>query len=340
MRPAPPPRFPFAVLPTPLHRAHRLEAALRCGPLLLKRDDLVGFGAAGNKARPLEHLIGDARARGAEVLVTGGGPGSNFCAAAALAAAVAGMECELVVWGDDRDETRGNAVRATSGDVSRRSSPSDAPNLALAAAAGARLIPTGGTDRGEVDRLVEARAAELGPRAYPVSRGGSTPVGAAGFAAAAAELDAQLAALGVEPALVVLALGSGGSTGGLLAGLAAAGRATPVLAVSVSRPPGEITARVLELAAACAALLGGPAPAPDRLEVLDARGAGFGTASDRERERARLALLTEGLLLDGTYGAQAFSATVDRLPGASGPVVYWHTGGLVPALRSLTEGCP
>lgn len=308
------PRFPLAVLPTPLHRAHRLEVALGRGPVLLKRDDLVGFGAAGNKARPLEYLLGDARARGADTLVTGGGPGSNFAAAAALGARAAGLACELVIWGD----------------------PAGAPNLALAAAAGARLIPTGGSDRAAVDALVEARAAELGSRAYPVPRGGSTPIGAVGFAVAAAELDAQLSALGADPALVVLGLGSGGSTAGLLAGLAAAGRAVPVLAVSVSRPPAEITARVHELARDCAALLGTPPPDPARLEVLDARGAGFGRAAPHELDRARLALHTEGLLLDRTYGAQAVSAMIDRLP-ATGPVVYWHTGGLVPAVAAWTE---
>ena len=48
------------------------------GPLLVKRDDLTGFAVAGNKARQLEFLVADARRSGADVLVTGGAPGSNF----------------------------------------------------------------------------------------------------------------------------------------------------------------------------------------------------------------------------------------------------------------------
>ncbi|MFC4947297.1 1-aminocyclopropane-1-carboxylate deaminase/D-cysteine desulfhydrase [Pseudonocardia sp. GCM10023141] len=308
------PRFPLAQLPTPLHRAHRLEAALGVGPLLLKRDDLIGFGLAGNKTRPLEFLLGAARAEGADVFVTGGGPGSNFCPAAAMAARAAGLDCELVVWGD----------------------PAGAPNLALAVAAGATLIPTGDTNREAVDVLVAERAATLraaGRRPYAVPRGGSTALGAVGFAAAAVELAQQL---DEEPALIVLAVGSGGSSAGLMAGLAAAGLDTPVLGVSVSRPPAEIAAHVQELAAGCAALLGTPAPrAP---EIIDARGPGFGTATRRERERARLALHTEGLLLDETYGAEAFSAAVDQLEAGSGPVLYWHTGGLLPATTSIMKG--
>jgi 1-aminocyclopropane-1-carboxylate deaminase/D-cysteine desulfhydrase-like pyridoxal-dependent ACC family enzyme len=310
-------RFPLAVLPTPLTRAHRLEAALGRGPVWVKRDDLTGFGTAGNKSRPLEYLIGDALARDCDVLVTGGGPGSNFVPAAALAARAAGLDCELVVWGD----------------------PAGAPNMALARAAGARLLPTGDADRAAVDGKVAARAAELvdqGRRPYPVPRGGSTPVGAIGFAVAAAELVEQLRPH-PRPAVVALSVGSGGSCAGLLAGLAAAGVDWPVLGAAVSRPPAEIGPRLAELAAGCAELLGRPAPATDRLELVDARGPGFGIATDAERERARLALTTEGLLLDDTYGAPAFSVLIDRLlealPRVDGPVVYWHTGGVVSAIR-------
>jgi 1-aminocyclopropane-1-carboxylate deaminase/D-cysteine desulfhydrase-like pyridoxal-dependent ACC family enzyme len=312
-------RFPLAVLPTPLVRAERLEIVLGSGPLLVKRDDLAGFGVAGNKARPLEYLVGAALAQGSEVLVAAGGPGSNFCPAAALAARVAGLDCEIVLWGD----------------------PHGAPNVALAEAAGARILPTGRFDREEVDVLAARRASELtraGRPATAVPRGGSTPVGALGFAEAAAELIGQLEASGAAtPSEVVLPLGSGGSCAGLLAGLAAAGAPFPVVAVSVSRPPDDVRRAVLAMARECAALRGTTAPTPDPLELVDARGDGFGTATEQERRRARLALHTQGLLLDTTYGAEAFSVVVDRLRDRpKGPVVWWHTGGLVPALIDAT----
>lgn len=304
-----PPRFPLAVLPTPLVRARRLEQALGAGPVLVKRDDLAGFAAAGNKVRPLEYLLGQALAEGCDVLVTGGGPGSNFCPAAAVAARTAGLDCELIVWGD----VRGSA------------------NLAIAAATGACLRPTGDQAREAVDAAIQVRAAELaaaGRRPYPVSRGGSTPLGAVGFAVAAAELAAQLDR---QPALVVLAVGSGGSCAGLLA----AGPAWPVLGVSASRPLPAITGRVRELAQACARLLGNPTPRDDLLEIIDARGPGFGIASPADRAARRLALDTEGLLLDDTYGAKAFAVLIERVRAARGPVVFWHTGGLVPAIAAL-----
>jgi 1-aminocyclopropane-1-carboxylate deaminase/D-cysteine desulfhydrase-like pyridoxal-dependent ACC family enzyme len=203
-------------------------------------------------------------------------------------------------------------------------------NLAIAAAAGAGIRPTGDKVRETVDAAIEARAAELaavGRRPFAVPRGGSTPLGAVGFAVAAAELGQ----LDRPPALVVLAVGSGGSCAGLLA----AGPQWPVLGVSVSRPLPEITSKVRGLAQACARLLGNPPPYEERLEIVDARGPGFGVASPGGRAAARLALHTEGLVLDDTYGAKAFAVLIERLRVATGPVVFWHTGGLVPAVAAL-----
>jgi hypothetical protein len=66
-------RFRLATLPTPPIRAPRLAEVMGggAGALYVKRDDLTGFALAGNKARPLEFLLADAIADGADTLVTG-----------------------------------------------------------------------------------------------------------------------------------------------------------------------------------------------------------------------------------------------------------------------------
>src|SRR5512132_4153783 len=117
-----PASYPLTTLPTPLVRAERLERALGLPPLWVKRDDLIGFALAGNKARQLEVLLADALGRGCDTLLTGGGPASNFCQAAAAAARVAGLACVLVLYGQEP------AVPP--------------PNLALARAVGARVLFT------------------------------------------------------------------------------------------------------------------------------------------------------------------------------------------------------
>jgi D-cysteine desulfhydrase len=313
---------PLALLPTPLVRALRLERALGHGsPILIKRDDLTGFGAAGNKARALEFLVGEALDAGCDTLVTGGGPSSNFCQAAALAARSAGLACELVVYGEP---------------ASHRS-----PNLDIARRAGARLHALGDGDRSRVDAAVDELTMELagaGRRPYAMPRGGSTPVGALGFALAVEELGRQLAEAQVEPELVVIAVGSGGSCAGLLAGMALWNVPWRLLGASVSRPVDEISAKVLHLAERCTTVLGGPRPRTGLLEFVDARGPGFGKPSDDDRAAGLLALETEGLLLDSTYTAKSFAVLLARLrSGAAGPVVFWHTGGLVPAIAEYVE---
>ena len=151
------PRARLALLPTPMVRAPRLERALGAGPIFLKRDDLTGFGLAGNKARTLEFLLGAAAAEGSDIFVAAGSPSSNFCAAAAMAARVMGMDCDLLF-------------------------PGEAPaipsaNVELARAAGARLVFDVVETRDLLDDAVVEHARGLraqGRRPYAVPRGGAT----------------------------------------------------------------------------------------------------------------------------------------------------------------------
>ena len=303
-------RLPLAVLPTPLVAAPRLAEALGAGALYVKRDDLTGFAFAGNKARPLEFLLAAAIAGGADTLVTGGAPGSNFCAAAAAAAQRAGLRCELVIAGY----------------------PSP-PGLALALAIswGATVRWTGAAERESVDAGLPRTAAELaarGQRPYLIPRGGATGLGAVGYALAARELHEQLAGHGVDFARVVVAVGSGGTLAGLVAGQVLLGRPWTLVGASVSRPPDETAGRVLALARQCLDTVGRPlgrdAEAGD-IVVADARGPGHGLPSREGTAAAELAMRTEGLMVDPVYTAKALAVVPRYAQG--GNVVFWHTGG-------------
>ena len=306
-------RVRLAALPTPLIRAPRLAEAVGAGELYVKRDDLTGFAFAGNKARPLEFLVAAALAEGADTLVTGGAPGSNFCAAAAAAACRSGLRCELVMAGPP-------------GHLG--------PALALARSWGAAVRWTGVPERDSVDAGLPAAAAAVaaaGHRPYVIPRGGATGLGAIGYALAAVELREQLDACGVESAQVVVAVGSGGTLAGLVAGHVLLGRPWRLVGGSVSRPPDETARRVLGLARECLALLSpGDDVRPDDVVVADARGPGHGLASPEGTAAAELAMRTEGLMVDPVYTAKAL-ALVSRY-AAGGNVVFWHTGGQLDAV--------
>jgi D-cysteine desulfhydrase len=318
------PRVELAARPTPLTRARRLEQTLGSGPIYLKRDDLTGFGTSGNKARALEFLLGAARADGADVLITAGSPSSNFCAAAAVGAAVVGLRCELLFPGPEPARP--------------------GPNVELARAAGATLSFDAAATREELDDAVTARAEVLrgvGHRPYPVPRGGATAIGALGYAHAAAELAEQFRAASIDVNTVVVATGSGGTQAGLVAGQVGFGLPWRVVGASVSRPAAEIADRILATARACAADLGLKLPEAGDVDVRDCRGAGFGTPSAEDRVSARLALTCEGLLLDDYYTAKTMTLLrelVAREPSSS--FLFWHTGGLVAAIGAPDRGAP
>jgi D-cysteine desulfhydrase len=343
MTAARPTRIRLATLPTPLAAAPRLAQALRAGPLYVKRDDLTGFAIGGNKARPLEFLAGAAAADRADTLVTGGAPGSNFCAAAAAAALRAGLRCELVLAGQPP--------------------PRPGPALALALAWGATVRWTGTADRASVDDQLPRAAAALssrGHRPYLIPRGGATGLGAIGYALAAFELHEQLAAIGVGAARVVVAVGSGGTLAGLVAGNVALGRPWTLVGASVSRPAEEAARRVLVLARECTHHLahavvpdhapGGTAgdagrpgsaiaePGPADVAVVDARGPGHGLPSPEGTAAAEQAMRMEGLMVDPVYTAKAL-ALVPRY-GSGGDMVFWHTGGLLDAVAAAAGAQP
>ena len=307
-----PPRTPLAVLPTPLVPAPRLAGALGLSDLFVKRDDLTGFAFAGNKARPLEFLVAGAVGERADTLLTGGAPGSNFCAATAAVAQREGLACHLVLAGDPVPP---------------------GPALSLALAWGASVTWTHDADRASVDRALPQAArqlAERGRRPYLIPRGGATALGATGYFLAASELAGQLADHGVRTARVVVAVGSGGTLAGLAAGNAALGRPWTLAGASVSRPAAEMSRRVLGLATACLALLAdgsGVVVTGADIEIADVRGPGHGLPSAEGTAAAAQAVRTEGLMTAPVYTAKALSLAA-RQPGA-GAVVFWHTGGML-----------
>jgi D-cysteine desulfhydrase family pyridoxal phosphate-dependent enzyme len=312
----------LAALPTPVEPMDRLGAELGkpVGTLWVKRDDLTALGGGGNKARKLEYLCADARDRGCDTLVTGGGMQSNHVRITAAAANRLGLACTIVVAGERPDVPAGNVL--------------------LDELLGPEIVWFGG--RGDlgyeaIEAAIVAEAERLaaeGRRPYAMPIGGASVVGALGYVAAVAELHAQLP----ELAAVVVADGSGGTHAGLAAGL---GDHALVLGVDVGARSDLATA-VPRLAAEAAALAGLPEPAGadafgDPNGPVDHARAGpaYGAPTDETREAMKLAARREGLLLDPVYTGKAMAGLLAACRSGrlapSDQVVFLHTGGL-PAL--------
>ena len=313
------PRFPLAVLPTPLTAAKALGAAVGLPGLWLKRDELIGFGFGGNKVRVLELLVADALAHNADVLVTGAGAQSNHVRATAAAAAYAGLGCVAIFWGDRPAEPQGN--------------------FALTRMLGAQCRFTSDQDRQSVDRGIDAACAALraeGHRPYAIPRGGACALGVAGHVLAVRELQLQCEALHLEPSAVVLAAGSGGTLAGWVLGKRLFGARFRIEAVVVSRPATETRARGRTLAAEAAALidfdLGASPDSDDDFAVHDGFiGEGYGIPTPEGLAAIRTAARTAGVFFDPTYTGKAFAGLTALAASGrfrdQGPVVFLHTGG-------------
>jgi len=318
------PRLPLAHLPTPLEPMARLRAALQAEnpgwtvPLLwVKRDDQTGLASGGNKTRKLEYLLAEALAEEADVVLTVGAPQSNHCRQTAAAAARAGLRCVLILGG--------KAPQLEGG------------NLLLDRLFGAEIVWAGQRDR--LALLIEAAQAQAaaGYRPYVITYGGSSPVGASGYAAAMHELLGQAAAGGLAIDQVVVASSSGGTQAGLAVGAWAAGFTGQIHGISIDRRAGEFQPALAELATQTASLLGAPhAFQAEELIVHDAYlGGGYGVLGEPERAAIRLLAASEGLLADPVYTGRALAGLLDLIRQgrfrADETVVFWHTGGL-PAL--------
>ena len=326
------PRLSLAHLPTPLEPLDRLSAELGGPRILVKRDDCSGLGLGGNKTRKLEFLMAEARAQGADTVISTGGIQSNHVRQTAAAAAKLGLACELVLtrvvpWGGADYELSGN--------------------IQLDRLFSARLhLHDGDTDRAAaMEALAEALRRE-GRTPFVIPTGGSNTTGALGYAAAALELHRQLAELDLRAGAIVHATSSGGTQAGLTAGFAALDPSVEIIGIDVDAHPAAVLAEVRRLAHAVWDRLGLDGQVPEaafRLESGHA-GAAYGLPTPEMRDAVRLSARLEGLLLDPVYSGKAMAGLVALIAAgrfsAADHVVFLHTGGM-PALfpyREALEG--
>jgi len=297
--------IPIGRYPTAVQRVEGLSSARN--ELWIKRDDRTHEVYGGNKVRKLEWLLGDARDRGVRRLVTVGAAGSHHVLATAYFGRQEGLEVEAVLVPQPRTPHALEVLRAS---------------LAL----GLRPFPVQSWAA-----VPFALARRVASGSHLITLGGSSVLGSMGYVAAARELAEQVRRGELpEPEVCVVALGSGGTAGGLAAGFQAEGMKTRVVGVCVSAPPWALRLSALRLGRASARRAGARAPKAamrDRLR-MDARflGRGYGHATPEGVAATRLAREHAGIDLDPTYTAKAFAAALWQIRARRAEhVLYWHT---------------
>ncbi len=268
--------------PTPLERV--LVTRDGRGELWLKDDGQTSPLYGGNKVRKLEHLIGEALARGSQQLLTFGAAGSHHVYASSVFGLRHGLRVRAVLfpqpWSEHAEQMLRLTLASGADCVASRAGPSALPRVLRQLRRGTYVIPPGGSSR----------------------------VGCQGYIAAAAELRAQLKAraLGDFDELVVSA-GSCGTAAGLVVGLGRDRSKSRVIAAPVAGPAWGMGLLLRQLVARNGLRRGGTFSV-DSTHT----GRGYGYESLGGRRCVEYAQKI-GLTTDPTYTAKAFATALSRL---------------------------
>lgn len=315
------PRIRLGHLPTPLEPMDNLTRLLGGPRLWIKRDDCTGLSTGGNKTRKLEFLMAEAVAKEADIVITQGATQSNHARQTAAAAARLGMQCHILL----EDRTGSTDTNYTGNG-----------NVLLDVLHGASVEhrPGGSNMQAEMEAVAAKLAAE-GRRPYVIPGGGSTPLGALGYANAALELVNQSAEMGLRIDHLVHATGSAGTQAGLVVGLQALNSSIRLLGIGVRAPRERQETMVYELGVRTWQLLGlrGTLPRESVVANCDYVGDGYGIPTPGMVEAVRMLAESEGILLDPVYAGKAMAGLIDLIRqgrfGKDENVVFLHTGGSV-----------
>ena len=228
-----PPALKLANLPTPVERLRAVPEFPELPNIYIKRDDLTGAALSGNKVRKLEFALAEAAAFDARTVITCGGVQSNHARATAVAAARLGLRPLLVLRGAEPAECDGNAL--------------------LDRLAGAEIRFITQEEWKNVDGIMASIASEraaAGEKAYVIPEGASYPPGVFGYIKAAQEIAEAEKALGIEFDTIVTAVGSGGTSAGLLYGKRIFGLKANILGINVLDTPAYFADRIAAISEA------------------------------------------------------------------------------------------
>ncbi len=322
-------RKALGFFPTPLRELRHLSLLLNGPRILIKRDDQTGLALGGNKTRKLEYLIGDAMAKGADTIVTGGAAQSNHCRQTAAACATSGLACHLALGGSEPADVNGN--------------------LLLDRLFNAQIHWSGESRKGENIPQIVAELEKQGKKPYVVPYGGSNEIGALGFVEAARELDRQMTETSLDISHIVFASSSGGTQAGLLTGKKLVNRNFDIVGINIDKDEGgDIPFReyIHTLTNDTMAKLQQTYRFSEDEIILrdDFVGEGYGEVGVLEREAIEMLARHEGILLDPIYTGRAMGGLISMIRnqefGPQDSVLFWHTGG-TPALfayaRQMSE---
>lgn len=319
------PRKKFAFLPTPIHTMENLAESLNLQDLWIKRDDLTGISAGGNKTRKLEYIVGDAIENNADTLVTVGAVQSNLCRQTAAAAAKTGMRCILLLAGEEPEIYTGNILYCKLMGAEMKFFPEE-------------------SFMGLNEQLgtITETLVDFGLTPYAIPAGGATPLGSMAYSTAMEELKKQMFDHSVIFDRIIVASSTGGTLAGMIVGAKSLDLEIDIVGISAYDDSESGSQRVLDLIQRMHQEYPNWVPDFDPKIVIDDQfiGEGYGIMDSGVKMAIEMFAKMEGIILDPVYTAKAGLGLIRMaLSGdieTDAKTLFWHTGG-TPVLSAYID---
>lgn len=318
------PRETLTRRPTPLDYLPHLSKELDI-EIYLKRDDLTDLALGGDKPRKLEYEIAQARANGADYLVTCGSAQSNHARLTTAAARHLGMNCAVVLSRDDFLAFQGN--------------------LLTVYLMGARVEFAETEDHWDLEehalRLCQ-KLTEEGHTPHYIPISGTTPHSCLGYVSCGLELADQMEEAGLEFDAIYVPFGTGGIFTAWLMTLRARDIMSPLVGISVNRESKRCEENLESWwSALCKLLDRDPAAERGVFEIHDEFiGREYGDPTEAGLDAIMLMAQSEGILLDPVYSGKVLAGLHAHQQAGRWTegqrILMLHSGG-TPALFAYHE---
>lgn len=310
--------LPFS--PTPITAMPYFSQKLGGINLICKRDDLFTEALGGNKARILQYVLANISSDTCDVLVTAGGPCSNFNRACALICVKLGIPMHLVEYTDNPEEFHTSL------------------NYYICNLANIRKTRC---QKSEVPQTIDAVMAdykEKGVKARFIYGGGKSAEGVLAYYDAVAELSKQVATIDH----LFVACGTGTTLTGICAGAQKHFPHASVHAISVARTWAVEQPTLIENMRVFNDKFGTNYDFHNLSFYDSYLCGGYAKTSPDLLQCVRECIANEGMIIDPCYSGKAFWGmtqiiTKNHSCFKGKNILFWNTGGLINLLGMKNE---
>jgi len=313
-----PNRIEVANLPTRIEKLERLSKKIGGPNLFIKRDDQTGTEISGNKVRKLEFTVREALDQGCDMLITCGGIQSNHARATAAVAAKIGIGSCLVLRSNKEEEIDGNYfLDKVLGAKIRFITPEEYAEKRM-----------------EIMEEIKNELSKEGYKPYIIPEGASNGIGTFGYFKAMEEIIMQEKQLGIEFDAVVIAVGSGGTYGGLFLANKMMNHKAKIYGVNVCDDEEYFKKQIEKVINESFAYMDKPVKfTRDEFNIIDGYvGRGYALSRPEELEFIHELAKLEGVILDPVYTGKAMFGLVNEIKKGKfknhNNILFIHTGGL------------